>query len=156
MHSQLEDDGKYIEAKVFLHKNDEIRYYFVLAGNSYNGSARIEANKNEWGIPIQNGDEYFVRYMPNNPNINHLKFQFPSQRLWVKYREMLVSFCQTNGVYENCACVAEEIIKIPVITKEIPIQDHETMDDWCTIQYSVQRPRSESTVKFATHLMTLP
>ena len=67
-----------------------ISYHFVAKNQGYSAKPTVESKplvllKN--GMPLESGDEFVVLYVPNNPSVNRIDFDRPSDRQLKLYQQ---------------------------------------------------------------------
>ncbi|MCB0522848.1 MAG: hypothetical protein H6577_07050 [Lewinellaceae bacterium] len=93
----LVQQGRETVGKIYLKKGDaqpEISYQFVANNQGYTASPTMQTMplillKN--GMPIEQGDEFIVRYVPSRPEISKMLFDRPTERQIALYRERAIS-----------------------------------------------------------------
>ena len=90
---RLAKEGLSTESMVFPdHESQTLKYLFVLNGRSYEGEMSMDKGFfNKFGLPIGEKDELMVRYIPTNPNINHLQLDQASPGQLRKYIDMTIA-----------------------------------------------------------------
>lgn len=88
--------GKETSATVIIaSEGDEnkISYFFLVDGKAYTVDQDTEEKGPiilECGMPLEKGDEFIVRYIPNNPSLHLLDYNRPTQKQLNIYRERAI------------------------------------------------------------------
>ena len=87
---ELVESGTEGKAKILKVSDSEIKYFYIVNGQSY--SAETDFNDNsvvvlETGMPLEEGDEFVVKYVSDNPKLNKIDYTRPTQSQISKYRE---------------------------------------------------------------------
>jgi len=109
----LAASGKETNAKVFLSNQDEATYNFVANGKVYSNKTAYELNLNivkENGMPLEDGDEFLVKYSSTKPDLHLIQFNRPTKKQIDIYKNRAVDKYQQlhpDESYEYCNCLAE-------------------------------------------------
>lgn len=71
-----------------------IRYSYVVGNVAYSGSSllkKVEENEEQPLMPLEDGDEFVVRYDPDHPEFSRLSFTEPTERQQQRYLERALS-----------------------------------------------------------------
>lgn len=80
----LQEFGKEASAKVLIASENEdhsVSYYFIVNGRGYtvkSKKAKEEVQLYQHGMPLEKGDEFVVRYLPENPNTCTIDYNRPT------------------------------------------------------------------------------
>lgn len=106
----LQKSGEEGKAQILKVSSEEITYLYIVNGQSY--SAETKASDKsivvlENGMPMEEGDEFIVTYVPNNPNLNKIDYNRPTQQQINRYRQRainqhLVFNPQTDSLHTVC------------------------------------------------------
>ena len=111
--SELVRKGEEGKAKILKVSDSEIKYFYIVNGQSY--SAETDFNDKsvvvlETGMPLEEGDEFVVKYVSNNPKLNQIDYKRPTQKQIEKYRERAIQkYLEFNPQKDSLfgACVVE-------------------------------------------------
>jgi hypothetical protein len=90
---ELVASGKEGKAKILKVSDSEIKYFYIVNGQSYSSETDFDDNSVvvlETGMPLEEGDEFVVKYVSNNPKLNEIDYNRPTQNQIVKYRERAI------------------------------------------------------------------
>ena len=77
----LASSGKETNAKIFLSDSKEATYNFIANGKVYSDKTPFELDLStilENGMPLEDGDEFLVRYSSQKPELNEIQFNRPT------------------------------------------------------------------------------
>jgi hypothetical protein len=80
----LQEFGTETKAKILLaseNKDHSVSYFFVVNGKSYtikSEKAKEEVQLYQHGMPLEKGDEFVIRYLPENPNTCSIDYSRPT------------------------------------------------------------------------------
>ncbi len=87
----LEQAGSESVARVVLaNRESPVGYAFVANGRSYQAEAELPDLSLSYGLPLETGDEFVVRYANRAPRIHEVDFSRPTQRQVERYRERVL------------------------------------------------------------------
>lgn len=110
--SMLAASGQETNAKVFLSNPKEATYNFVANGKVYSEKTPFEMNINvlmENGMPLEDGDEFLVKYSTQKPEVNKIQFNRPTENQISIYKERAATKYQElhpNENLEYCNCLS--------------------------------------------------
>lgn len=89
----LRNNGEEGKAQIMKVSPSEITYLYKVNGESY--SAETKASDEaivvlESGMPMEEGDEFIITYVPNNPNLNRIDYNRPTDRQLRRYRSRVI------------------------------------------------------------------
>jgi hypothetical protein len=90
---QLERGGKEVEAKILKVSPSEVTYFYIVNGTSYSGEIKAEDGSIvvlENGMPLEEGDEFVVTYVPVNPTLNEIDYNRPTKKQVALYRKRAI------------------------------------------------------------------
>jgi len=111
MASLLAASGKESSAKVFFPNPKEATYDFVANGKIYSDKAPFKLDINtvlENGMPMEDGDEFLVKYSSSQPEVNKIHFNRPTEKQIDIYQQRAVLKYQKNHPTESeayCNCL---------------------------------------------------
>ena len=79
--SLLASSGKETNAKVFLSDSEEATYNFVANGKVYSDKTPFKLDVStllQNGMPLEDGDEFLVKYSSTKPELNKIQFNRPT------------------------------------------------------------------------------
>ena len=94
--AKLQDTGQQVSARILVPKEasvDYASYYFVVNGKSYSSATTYSNKLTELlpnGMPLEEGDEFLVTYTPENPALNQIDYQQPTQFQINRYRDRVL------------------------------------------------------------------
>ncbi len=98
--AELEKRGLFTKAKIFTSGQQKYTYSYVVDQEVFKVHS---ANKQ---YPIQDGDEYMVKYLPNSPRISELHFVKPTDRQVSKVKKTAVKVCLGDAESKvDCECL---------------------------------------------------
>ena len=117
----LQEFGKETNAKILIASENEdhsISYYFIVNGKGY--TVRTQSNMRQmqlfrYGMPIEEGDEFVVRYLPENPNTCSINYNKPSPRQIKTYLERAVAKYLSNNPElskEQSECLGQLVFEL--------------------------------------------
>ncbi len=112
MASLLAASGQETSAKVFFPTPQEATYNFVANGKIYSDKAPFKLDINtvlENGMPMEDGDEFLVKYSSSQPEVNKIQFNRPTAKQIEVYQHRAVSKYLELHPTENedyCNCLA--------------------------------------------------
>ncbi len=114
----LVDSGKEGKAKILKVSDSEIKYFYIVNGRSYSSETDFDDNSVvvlEIGMPLEEGDEFVVKYVSDNPKLNKIDYTRPTQSQIDKYRERAIKKHlefnpQKDSLYS--ACLVEVAYKL--------------------------------------------
>ena len=89
----LVDQGKEGKAKILKVSDSEIKYFYIVNGQSYSSETDFDDNSVvvlETGMPLEEGDEFVVKYVSNNPKLNEIDYTRPTEIQIKKYHERAI------------------------------------------------------------------
>ena len=69
-------------------------YFFMVNGKAYSIKTNFPTEKEvvlENGMPLEAGDEFIVTYVPNNPQLNKIDYNRPTEKQIQTYRERTIA-----------------------------------------------------------------
>ncbi len=78
----LNNNGQEGKAKITKVSPSEITYFYIVDGHSYSAETKSEDESIvvlENGMPLEEGDEFVITYVPNNPNLNKIDYSRPTE-----------------------------------------------------------------------------
>ncbi len=118
--TKLKGTGQQISAKILVPKEasvDYASYYFVVNGKSYASSTTYSNKLTELlpnGMPLEEGDEFLVTYVPSNPSLNEIDYGKPTQFQINRYRDRVLNRLFENNpkiTKESLTCFFDQIYK---------------------------------------------
>ncbi len=94
--AKLQDTGQQVSARILVPKEksvDYASYYFIVNGKSYSAATTYSNKLTELlpnGMPLEEGDEFLVTYTPENPALNQIDYQQPTQFQINRYRDRVL------------------------------------------------------------------
>ena len=102
--AELEKRGLFTKAKIFTFGNNKFTYNYVVNQQVF----RIHSGNKQY--PVQDGDEYMVKYLPNNPQISELHFVKPTKNQIVKVQKRSTNACLKDPKNAfDCDCLVEVV-----------------------------------------------
>ncbi len=108
--SELVESGKEGKAKILKVSDSEIKYFYIVNGQSYSSETDFN-NKSvivlETGMPLEEGDEFVVKYVSENPKLNRIDYTRPTKKQITRYRERAIKKYleynpQKDSIYSAC------------------------------------------------------
>ena len=107
---ELVQSGKEGKAKILKVSDSEIKYFYIVNGQSYSAETDFSDNSVvvlETGMPLEEGDEFIVKYVSNNPKLNQIDYNRPTQKQINKYRKRAIEKYmeynpQKDSLYSAC------------------------------------------------------
>lgn len=96
-------------AKVNIDGSSEvptISYYFIAENNSYSGNPPILLST---GMPLEQGDEFMVEYAPNNPEVNKIRFDKPTEKQVEIYQKRVFDLHQIANPNQTASLIKCQI-----------------------------------------------
>ncbi len=96
---QLTTSGKETSARIVLDPSNEkepIKSFFFANGTNYSATTEMAAIKTtepillKNGMPLENGDEFLVRYLPEAPQRNLIDFNIPTAKTLESYQNRAI------------------------------------------------------------------
>ncbi len=90
----LQNNGKESKAKIVTVSPSEITYFYIVNGQSYSAETKSKDESIvvlENGMPMEEGDEFIVTYVPNRPDLNKIDYNRPTSYQVDRYRKRTVS-----------------------------------------------------------------
>jgi len=91
----LKKNGEEGKAQISKVSASEITYLYIVNGRSYSAETKTAEDKSivvlENGMPMEEGDEFIVTYVPNNPDLNKIDYNRPTKNQINRYRERTIS-----------------------------------------------------------------
>ncbi len=81
------------KAKILQVSDSEVKYFYIVNGQSYSAETGFDDMPVvvlETGMPLEEGDEFVVKYMSNNPRLNKIDYNQPTEAQVEKYRERAI------------------------------------------------------------------
>ncbi len=109
----LAASGKVTNAKVFLSDPDEATYNFIANGKVYSEKTAYELGIDiilENGMPLEDGDEFLVKYSSTKPELHKIQFNRPTENQISIYKDRATSKYQKlhpNESIEYCNCLTD-------------------------------------------------
>jgi len=89
----LQNNGEEGKAQIITVSSSEITYLYMVNGQSYSSETRA-VDKSivvlENGMPMEEGDEFIITYIPNNPNLNKIDYNRPTKNQVERYRSRTI------------------------------------------------------------------
>ena len=92
--SILQNNGEEGKAKIVKVSPSEITYFYMVNGLSYSAETKSEDQSVvvlENGMPLEEGDEFILTYVPNNPNLNKIDYNRPTKKQVNRYKKRAIS-----------------------------------------------------------------
>ncbi len=89
-----------------------VSYYFLVNGKAYTVEEKTNAEQpiaHKTGLPLQKGDEFIVRYIPNNPRLHNIDYDRPTPKQLNIYRDRAIfKYIDEHPGADTsfCACLA--------------------------------------------------
>jgi len=118
--AKLQRAGQQISARIIVPKEESVdyaSYYFVINGKSYATATTYSSKLSELlpnGMPLEEGDEFLVTYIPGNPSLNKIDYQQPTQFQINRYRDRVLNRLIKNNPtagQQSLTCFLEIIYK---------------------------------------------
>ena len=80
----LEEFGQEVDAKVLMATDEGhmVSYFFIVNGKGYTVRSKyvagVDYSPENGGLPIEKGDEFMVRYLPQNPGLCEIDYSRPT------------------------------------------------------------------------------
>jgi hypothetical protein len=109
----LAASGKVTNAKVFLSDPDKATYNFIANGKVYSEKTAYELGIDiilENGMPLEDGDEFLVKYSSTKPEFHQIQFNRPTENQIGIYKGRATEKYQTlhpNESMEYCNCLTD-------------------------------------------------
>jgi len=91
--AEMVRSGKEGKAKIIKVSDSEIKYFYIVNGQSYSAETDFDDNSVvvlETGMPLEEGDEFVVKYVSNNPKLNQIDYNRPTKNQIDKYRRRAI------------------------------------------------------------------
>lgn len=94
--AKLQRAGQQVSARILVPKDESVdyaSYYFVVNGKSYATATTYSNKLTELlpnGMPLEEGDEFLVTYIPGNPSLNQIDYLQPTQFQINRYRDRVI------------------------------------------------------------------
>ena len=91
--SLLSDNGIEGKAKILKVSPSEVTYFYVANGQSYSDETKSTDNSIvvlENGMPLEEGDEFVITYVPSNPNLNKIDYSRPTSFQLAQYQKRAI------------------------------------------------------------------
>ncbi|MEM9921220.1 MAG: hypothetical protein AAF990_24175 [Bacteroidota bacterium] len=108
---KLDAVGKETHAQIILPENgdsESVSYFFIVDGKAYTVKEEREDAKQiilETGMPLEEGDEFIVRYIPNNPKQHTIDYKRPTSHQLSVYKDRAVNKYLQEGVDKDTSYV---------------------------------------------------
>jgi len=95
--AKLKKIGQETSARVLIedeNKEAYSNYFFMVNGKAYSIKTNFPSEKEvilENGMPLEAGDEFVVTYVPNNPQLNKIDYNRPTEKQIETYRERTIA-----------------------------------------------------------------
>ena len=118
--AKLQDTGQEVSARILIPKEESVdyaSYYFVVNGKSYSSATTYSNKLTELlpnGMPLEEGDEFLVTYVPTNPALNKIDYGQPTQFQINRYRDrVLKRLFENNPQAEKASltCFLDQMYK---------------------------------------------
>jgi hypothetical protein len=89
----LQNNGEEGKAQIVKVSPSEITYFYTVNGQSYSAETRAADESIvvlENGMPLEEGDEFVITYVPNNPNLNKIDYNRPTKHQINLYRKRAI------------------------------------------------------------------
>ena len=104
--AKLEKRGLLTKARIFETGKNEYTYNYV-AGQ------KVLCMKYDGIYPVQDGDEYMVKYLPNNPGISELQTVEPTKNQIGKVHRRSLEACEGDQKNElDCRCLVDVVYSV--------------------------------------------
>lgn len=109
--AKLQVAGQQVSARILVPKEESVNYasyYFVVNGKPYATPTTYSNELTELlpnGMPLKEGDEFLVTYIPSNPSLNKIDYQQPTQFQINRYHDRVL-----NRLVENNPKVDQKIL----------------------------------------------
>jgi len=96
MATKLNHTGQEVSARILIPEDKAIEYasyYFIVNGKSYATSTTYATAKTALlpnGFPLEEGDEFIVTYLPDNPTLSEIHYERPTKFQLQRYRERAI------------------------------------------------------------------
>ncbi len=124
----LATEGVFTKGKLFEHDEYSYAYHYVANNRPI---SKIAPSNN---YTVEDGDEYMVRYLPQNPDVSEVHFVLPTERQLLHAMQKSVNTCMMNDetISEKlCICMAETAYDvrgygglITLINRNIPVVEN--------------------------------
>jgi tRNA A-37 threonylcarbamoyl transferase component Bud32 len=105
--AELEKKGLFTKARIFTFGNNKFTYNYVVNQEVF----RIHSGNNNYAV--QDGDEYMVKYLPNNPRISEIHFVKPTEKQIVKVKQRSVADCLSDSDNAmDCHCLVDVLYEV--------------------------------------------
>lgn len=118
--AKLQGAGQQVSARILVPKEESVNYasyYFVVNGKSY-ATATIYSNELTEllpnGMPLKEGDEFLVTYIPTNPSLSEIDYEQPTQFQINRYRDRVLDRLFKNNPKiekETLICLFDQIYR---------------------------------------------
>ena len=112
--SLLAASGKEVPAKVFISNSQRAASYnFVANGKTYSKKTKVNLDVSqllEHGMPLEDGDEFLVKYSSARPDLHKIQFNRPTPHQIEIYKKRAIEKYQQlhpNETLDYCNCLAE-------------------------------------------------
>ncbi len=103
----LANRGLYTKAKIFTAGDSKFTYNYIVDQEVY----RVKASNKQF--PVQDGDEYMVKYLPNKPQISEVYFVQPTKNQVEKIQKTSMKACLSDQENKlDCSCLVEIIYEV--------------------------------------------
>lgn len=100
-------------------KARKVAYFFIANSKTYNSDADV-AFLNDMillknGMPLEHGDEFYVKYIPKNPNNNKIDYSRPSPQQIDMYKKRAIDkYLQSHSTVDRqeATCLVENALKL--------------------------------------------
>ncbi len=118
--AKLQESGQQVSARILVPKDESVdyaSYYFVVNGKSYATATTYSSQLNELlpnGMPLEEGDEFLITYVPSNPSLSEIDYQQPTPFQINRYRDRVLArlFENNPGMDKNTlTCFVDQVYK---------------------------------------------
>jgi len=118
--AKLQRAGQEVSARILVPKDESVdyaSYYFVVNGKSYATATTYSNKLTELlpnGMPLEEGDEFLVTYIPGNPSLNQIDYQKPTEFQINRYRDRVLNQLFKNNPRinkESLTCFFDQVYK---------------------------------------------
>lgn len=120
MSAKLQGSGQQISARILVPTEESVdyaSYFFVVNGKSFSTATTYSKKLTELlpnGMPLKEGDEFLVTYIPSNPSLSKIDFQQPTVYQINRYRDRVLDQLVKNNPRinkENLSCLIDQVYK---------------------------------------------
>ena len=119
--AHLVSKGQETTGRIYINPEGHSKFVshnFIVQGRTYSSKKNIKNKKpimSGNGMPLEEGDEFLVKYMPNNPNLHEIYFNKPTDTQVDIYKSRVIARLRDwhpEYDYQYCTCLANTVLEI--------------------------------------------